>query len=100
MIRHIVLFKLREFENETEKNDAAAKVISRLNELPLKINQIRKHETGLDVRKLDWSYDIVLTLDFDSIADLESYTIHPAHQEFIVFNKDFSIAKVCIDYEF
>ena len=93
------MFKLKNFPDESEKMAAAQEVIKRLDELPSKINVIRRYEAGIDVRKLSWSYDVVLTMDFDTMADLEAYTIHPAHQEFIVFNKDYSVEKVCIDYE-
>jgi hypothetical protein len=99
MIRHIVMFKLKSFETETEKTAAATKLLRRLDELPSKIDLIRKYEAGIDVRKLEWSYDISLVMDFDTMADLDAYTIHPAHKEFVTFNKDFSIAKVCVDYE-
>jgi len=99
MIRHIVMFKLKDFKGESEKNNAAHEVIKRLDELPLKIDVIRKYEAGFDIRKLAWSYDIVLIMDFDTMEDIETYTIHPVHQEFIAFNKDYSIEKVCIDYE-
>jgi hypothetical protein len=99
MIRHIVMFKLKSFETETEKTAAATELLRRLNELPSKIDLIRKYEAGIDVRKLEWSYDISLVMDFDTMADLDAYTVHPAHQEFVAFNKDFSIAKVCVDYE-
>lgn len=99
MIRHIVMFKLKDFPGETEKLVAAREVKKRLDELPLKINIIRKYEAGIDIRKLSWSYDIVLIMDFDNMNDLEIYTVHPAHQEFIAFNKDYSVEKTCIDYE-
>ncbi|MDO9257410.1 MAG: Dabb family protein [Bacteroidales bacterium] len=99
MIRHIVMFKLKDFPGESEKITAAKEVISRLDDLPQKIDVIRKYEAGIDVRKLSWSYDIVLIMDFDNMIDLETYTVHPAHQEFIAFNKDYSINKGCIDYE-
>ena len=99
MIRHIVMFKLRNFDNETEKTEAVNELLRRLDELPSKIDLIRKYEGGADIRKLEWSYDISLVMDFNSMADLEAYTIHPAHQDFVAFNKDFSIAKVCVDYE-
>lgn len=92
------MFKLKDFPGESEKLEASKKVINRLNELPSKISEIRKYEAGIDVRKLSWSYDIVLIMNFDTIADLEAYTIHPAHQDFITFNKDFSVEKACIDY--
>ena len=99
MIRHIVMFKLKDFPGESEKITAAQEVIKRLNELPSKIDVIRKYEAGIDIRKLSWSYDIVLIMDFDTMADLEIYTVHPAHQKFIAFNKDYSVEKTCIDYE-
>lgn len=99
MIRHIVMFRLKDFVNESEKLMAAKEVIKRLDELPAKINVIRKYEAGIDIRKLSWSYDIVLIMDFDTMADLEVYTVHPAHQEFITFNKEYSVDKACIDYE-
>ena len=99
MIRHIVMFKLKEFPGESEKLAAAQEVINRLDELPSKIDVIRKYEAGIDIRKLSWSFDIVLTMDFDTMADLDAYTIHPSHQEFIAFNKAYSVDKVCIDYE-
>jgi hypothetical protein len=99
MIRHIVMFKLRDFASDTEKNAAAIEVKNRLDELPLKIDVIRRYKAGIDVRKLSWSYDIVLEMDFDSLVDLDAYTIDPAHQEFIAFNKGYSIAKTCVDFE-
>jgi hypothetical protein len=93
------MFKLKDFPGESEKLEASKKVINRLNELPLEISVIRKYEAGIDFRKLSWSYDIVLIMDFDTMADLEAYTIHPAHQDFIAFNKEYSVEKACIDYE-
>ncbi len=99
MIRHIVMFKLKDFNLESEKMAAAALVKKRLDELPSLINVIRNYEAGIDIRRLNWSYDIVLTMDFDTLADLEAYIIHPDHKKFIEFNKDFSVDKVCIDYE-
>ena len=99
MIRHIVMFKLKEFQTDVLKQAAALEVKKRLDELPVKIDLIRKYSSGIDIRNLSWSYDIVLVMDFDTMADLDSYTIHPAHQEFVKFNKDFSVSKVCADYE-
>lgn len=98
MIRHIVMFKLKDFANESEKLIAAKEVVKHLDELPAKINVIRKYEAGIDIRKLSWSYDIVLIMDFDDMTDLETYIHHPSHQEFITFNKNYSVEKTCIDY--
>ncbi len=99
MIRHIVMFKFREFSNEAEKMAAALEAKNRIEKLPSKIDLIRSCEVGIDIRNLKWSYDIVLIMDFDTMNDVDSYTIHPAHQEFIAFNKDYSVEKVSVDYE-
>ena len=72
--------------SQSEKMAAAALVKKRLDELPSKINEIRNYEAGIDIRRLNWSYDIVLTMDFDTLADLETYIIHPDHKKFIEFN--------------
>lgn len=93
------MFKLKEFENESSKKVAKKEVLERLDKLPLQIDLIRKYKSGTDVRKLDWSYDIVLIMDFDTMDELEAYTVHPAHKEFVAFNKDYSVAKTCIDFE-
>jgi len=99
MIRHIVMFKLKDFGNEPDRENVCREVLNHLDELPLKIDLIRCYKAGMDIRKLNWSYDIVLEMNFDSMADLDAYTIHPAHKEFVAFNKDYSIAKTCVDFE-
>ena len=99
MIRHIVMFKLKDFASDSEKTAAADELLKQLDKLPEAIDLIRRYKAGIDVRKLNWSYDIVLEMDFDKMADIDAYTIHPAHQDFIAFNKDYSIAKVCIDFQ-
>lgn len=99
MIRHIVMFRLKKFADKTQKANAARTVIEHLDQLPIRINEIRKYEAGIDLRELKTSYDVVLEMDFDSMADLEAYTIHPAHQEFIAFNKQYSAEIACIDFE-
>ncbi len=93
------MFKLKEFENESSKKSAIKEVLERLDKLPLQIDLLKKYKSGTDIRKLDWSYDIVLVMDFDTMDDLEAYTVHPAHKEFVAFNKDYSVAKACIDFE-
>lgn len=98
MIRHIVMFKLKAFETAKEKQEALQELISWLNELPEKINLIKKYEAGTNINTLDWAYDIVLTMDFNSMQDLENYNHHQAHQAFVSFNKAFTVSKVCIDY--
>lgn len=99
MIRHIVMFKLKDYPNEILKKQAALEVKNRLDQLPKNISFIQNYQAGIDTRKLEWSYDIVLQMDFNNLTEVDAYTIHPSHQEFIAFNKDYSVFKVSVDYE-
>ena len=99
MIKHIVMFKLHEFDREEDKLMTLNELKSRIEALPSQISQIRSLETGLNARDLSWAYDLVLVMEFDSMEDVEVYTVHPAHQAFVAFNADKSAMKAIIDYK-
>ena len=99
MIRHIVMFKLRQFNSEDEKQAMLQQLKTRIEKLPSKIDFIRSMEVGINLRNHPSAYDLVLTSTFDNLEDVEKYTVHPAHVEFINFNKDKSIAKSSVDFE-
>ena len=100
MIRHIVLFKLREFNTTAEKKKAAETVSAELVKLKKKIPFISDFETGINITIDESAYDWVLNSTFASIEDLKAYQAHPDHQAFIQFNKGYSVKKVVIDYEY
>jgi len=95
MITHIVLFKLAE---PTTENMAAtqAKLLSMKSEIPL----LRHIEAGVDVIRSERSYDVALITRFDSLADLQSYQIHPYHAgEVVPFMKSVCSSIAAVDYE-
>jgi hypothetical protein len=100
MIRHIVAFKLKEYPTKEEKLRAAETVKTELLSLPGKISVIRDFEVGIDALHGPASYDLVINSTFSSLEDLEIYRVHPDHQAFIVFNKNYSVEKVMVDYRF
>ena len=99
MIRHIVLFKLREFSSDEEKNDALENVLLNFRSLIGEIPQIREYEVASNIVKGDKSFDVVINSSFDSLEDLKTYQAHPAHQYAVQQNKQWSKNKVVIDYE-
>jgi hypothetical protein len=100
MIRHIVLFKLREFSTPDEKKKAAEIVSAELLKLKKQIHFIREFESGINITMDESAYDWALNSSFASTDDLKAYQAHPDHQAFIQFNKDYSVKKVVIDYEY
>lgn len=96
MIRHIVMFKLK---NEGDKLSNLEEAKERLLSLKNKISYIRSIEVGINDEKADDNnYDLVLTVDVDNIEKLNDYQIHPDHQEVVVFLKKLVESRACVDY--
>ena len=98
MIRHIVMFRLKEYPSPAEKQKAAKEVLDQLLLLPSKISVIRTFEAGINICTDAWAYDLVLDSTFDSEADLEIYRYHPDHLAFIAFNRNYSADKAVTDF--
>ena len=85
MIKHIVLWRLKNDVEEQVKEKQLLSMKERLESLPQAIPQIRHFEIGLNVKPSERAMDIVLYSEFDSREDLNTYSAHPAHQEAVVF---------------
>ncbi len=74
MIRHIVLFKLKE---PTEENLSKTKEI--LLSMSGKVPELRSIEVGVDFLRSERSYDIALSVEVENREALESYQRDPYH---------------------
>ena len=92
------MFKLKEFSDYSEKLAMAEKLKKELEKLKDKIDVIKFLEVGINIEPLPFAYDIVLNTDFETMEDLYAYRRHPAHKDFIEFNKGYSVSKVSVDY--
>jgi len=99
MIRHIVMFKLKEFSDPSEKQKAAETLKDELLSMRTKITVIQEFEIGINFNPNSFAFDVVINSTFANHEDLEIYQQHPAHQAFIAFNKNYSVEKVIVDYE-
>jgi hypothetical protein len=100
MIRHIVLFKIKDFSSESEKNQAIQNVLDTFRSLIGQIPQIRQYRVEPDCVHGTSSYDIIIDSAFDHIEDLKAYQAHPAHLDALNLNKQWSECKVAGDYFF
>ena len=90
MVKHIVLFKLKDEVPEAEKLVVMNKFKEAIEALPAKISVIRKIEVGLH---------IALYSEFDTLEDVKFYATHPDHVaagKIIAEAKD---SRACVDYE-
>lgn len=95
MIKHIVLFKLKDSSPESIE-----RTVTVLRGLDGKVEQLRSLEVGTDVIRSQRSYDIALIATFDSLEDLEGYQVHPEHKKVIEHMTEVRESQVAVDFEF
>ena len=98
MVKHIVLFKLKDEVPEAEKLVVMNKFKEAIEALPAKISVIRKIEVGLNMNPGE-ALHIALYSEFDTLEDVKFYATHPDHVaagKIIAEAKD---SRACVDYE-
>ncbi len=98
MVKHIVLFKLKDNISLEEKLTVMKQFKKAIENLPSEISFIRKIEVGFNVNSSE-VWDIVLNSEFDSLADVKAYAIHPAHLAAGKILAEVKENRACVDYE-
>lgn len=99
MIKHIVMFRLKDAQGRTATENAleAQKKAAVLKE---KINCLKNIEAVVNADGADGgNYHFALVCEFDSIDDLNKYQVHPEHLKFGAFISEVKESRACIDYE-
>ena len=98
MIRHIVLFKLKEMDSD-KKLDIMNRFKSALEALVGRIDVIRSMQVGLNTNPNE-AFDIALTCEFDNMEDPATSATHPEHVAAGKIIAEAKEARSCVDYEF
>jgi hypothetical protein len=93
MIKHIVSFKFK--DSSKDKIDLVKEA---LEGLPKYISEIKCLEVGVNISKAESAYDLVLVSEFDDLEALETYRIHPKHQEVLNLINKYKSASMVVDY--
>ncbi|KRT65968.1 MAG: stress responsive alpha-beta barrel domain-containing protein [Candidatus Dadabacteria bacterium CSP1-2] len=99
MIKHIVMWRLKEFANGVNKEENARKLKSHLESLKSKIKEIKRIEVGINIKSSDAASDVVLYSEFDSMDDLEAYQRHPEHMKVVDFVNEIRLERRVVDYK-
>jgi len=100
MIKHIVMFKLKDTDGKSEYENAL-EAKERFNKVIESVPSLRKAELVINSGKAPESnYTIALVCDFDDIDGLNEYQIHPEHVKFGKFIAEIKESRACIDYEY
>ena len=99
MLKHIVMWKLKEEAEGRSKKDNAAEMKKRLEALKGSIQEIVELEVGLQFEPAEAAYDVVLYSVFKDKSGLGSYQKHPEHQKIVEFVKRIVLDRKVVDYE-
>ena len=95
MIRHIVLFKIKdEYKNEIPQ------LVENFYGMKGKIEGMLDLEAGADVLHSERSYDLVLITVFDSMESFTAYQTHPVHLPVKKRMHEVRSGSVACDFEF
>ncbi len=99
MIKHIVMWKLKDTARGVSKEENAKELKSVLEALKGKIDVIKEIEVGIDFNRSQAAYDVALYSVFDSKEDLQTYQKHPDHVKVVDFVNEIRDERVVVDYE-
>ena len=94
MIKHIVMFKLKDRNKENIE-----KIVGALKTLEGNIDVLRSVEIGVNFTESERSYDIVLITEFDDCNALNAYGPHPSHLPVVETERSLCSSSVVVDYK-
>jgi hypothetical protein len=99
MIKHIVMWRLKETANGNDKRTNALLIKERLEGLRGRVPGLIKLEVGIDFSGTDSSGDLVLYSEFASRGALDEYQEHPEHRAILPFVRESAAERRLVDYE-
>jgi hypothetical protein len=99
MVRHIVLWRLKETAGGRSKAENAAEIKHRLEGLCGRIPGLGRLEVGFDFSRTPASSDLVLYSEFENRAALDAYQTHPLHEAIKPFVQAACNERRLVDYE-
>lgn len=99
MIRHIVMWKLKETAEGATRAENALKLKEKLEGCRNIVPGILRLEVGIAAAGFDSTYDVVLDSDFADKAALDAYQVHPTHEALKGFVGAVREARQAVDYE-
>ncbi len=100
MINHVVLFKLKKYDSESEKQNVISSIEDALLNLAGEIKELKHIEVGVNYELAAKSYDICLISHFETVADLDIYRVHPEHVKVAELIGQHAVERAAVDFEF
>lgn len=99
MVKHIVMWKIKEKHNGLTKEEICIKIKNDLEALKAIISEIVKIEVGINILESTAAYDLVLYSEFKTEEALTVYQNHEAHRKVAAFIGEVSDSRIVVDYK-
>ncbi|WP_434284117.1 Dabb family protein [Clostridium botulinum] len=99
MIKHIIMWKLKEFAEGKSKLENANIIKINLEDLKHRIDEVKLIEVGVNINNSQQAYDVVLYSEFENLEDLNLYQNHPDHVKVGEFINKVKEDRIVTDYE-
>ncbi|MBY6949967.1 Dabb family protein [Clostridium botulinum] len=99
MIKHIVMWKLKEFAEGKSKLENANIIKINLEDLKHRIDEVKLIEVGVNINNSQQAYDVVLYSEFENLEDLNLYQNHPDHVKVGELINKVKEDRIVTDYE-
>lgn len=101
MIKHIVMFKLKEEANGKTAKENLEGALELLKNFEQEIPSLVHFEARTNSKEAPESnYELALVCDFNDIQGLNEYQVHPVHKNFGAYITPVRESRACIDYEY
>lgn len=99
MIRHIVMWTLKDYAEGADKTTNAARMKALLESCRGVVPGIRRFDVVTPQPEFEATCDVLLDSEFESRAALDAYQEHPTHLAIKPFIGAVRSARQCFDYE-
>jgi len=100
MVKHIILWKLREDLSAEEKRERSLAIKQGLEGLKGQVPGLMDIHVQIDGRLETSNADIMLDSTLDSFESLKGYAVHPAHVAVANgFVRPYTAVRTCLDFE-
>lgn len=98
MFNHVVLFKLKDFQNDQLKTEVRDQIKVALLGLKDKIAELKHIEVGTNFELNGPSFDVSLITRFDSKEGFEVYRDHTEHLKVVGLVRANTVDRAVVDY--
>ena len=99
MIKHIVMWKLKENAEGNTKEINSLEIKRQIESLKERIDKVLELEVGINFEESSQAYDVVLYSTFHSKDDLNYYQNPEEHLKVVNFIKKVIEERIVVDYE-